>query len=190
MWTLDRRPAIPSSGLESSASSSSPVTSSPSSMVAAAAAAAALSHPASPGLSKTDKTAVCMSADERRASLSLGHLSFMHHLPYYYTAEQLKTSASMLAGHSPSLFTIDSILAPRPHQFYQRANPYLPYAAAFPPPHDLFAGEYLSYVVCVKRFHKSHLTLHFTRSRCYARIAGLDPNTISSDNTSSMIPCE
>ncbi|XP_074663002.1 uncharacterized protein LOC141915388 [Tubulanus polymorphus] len=52
----------------------------------------------------------------------------MQHLPYYFpTAEQLK-SASLLSGHGRSLFTIDSILAPRPIH-YQRPTPYLPYAA-------------------------------------------------------------
>nr|AMR72027.1 gsc [Lineus ruber] len=71
--------------------------------------------------------------DLSRSSLG-GLTSAMQHLPYYYTAEQLKqcSAASMLAGHSPSLFTIDSILAPRPQLPYQRhnMNPYLPYAAA------------------------------------------------------------
>ncbi len=83
----------------------------------------------------------------------------MQHLPYYYTAEQLKAAAAggMMAAaaaaasgaagtpggagipgaghpHPPasSLFTIDSILAPRPYLATtpQRPTPYFPYHAA------------------------------------------------------------
>ncbi len=82
----------------------------------------------------------------------------MQHLPYYYTAEQLKAAAAggMMAAaaaaasgaagtpgagvpgaghpHQPasSLFTIDSILAPRPYLTTtpQRPTPYFPYHAA------------------------------------------------------------
>lgn len=62
----------------------------------------------------------------------------MAHLPYYYSAEHLKTAVSntMLsaaAAHSPSLFTIDSILAPRPILASQRPSPYFPYPTALHP---------------------------------------------------------
>ena len=74
----------------------------------------------------------------------------MQHLsPYYYAAEQLKAAASSggllppamhnanMAGSS--LFTIDSILAPRPLGIHQRTTPYFPYPALHHPSvHDFF----------------------------------------------------
>ena len=97
----------------------------------------------------------------------------MQHLPYYYTAEQLKACAAggMMAAaaaaasgtapagipgaahhQSPStMFTIDSILAPRPYLAAapQRPTPYFPYNAAAlhaQAQHELL-GEY--YICCV-----------------------------------------
>ena len=79
----------------------------------------------------------------------------MQHLsPYYYAAEQLKAAAASGSGISPalhsasmaassvgsSLFSIDSILAPRPLGLSQRPGPYFPYPATIPHPsmHDFF----------------------------------------------------
>ncbi|XP_013379052.1 homeobox protein goosecoid [Lingula anatina] len=68
-------------------------------------------------------------------------------LPYYYS-EHLKAavSSSMLSSvHSPSLFTIDSILAPRPLLAHQRPPPgYFPYHALHPS-HQAAAAEFLGY---------------------------------------------
>ncbi|XP_061174563.1 homeobox protein goosecoid-like isoform X1 [Saccostrea echinata] len=68
----------------------------------------------------------------------------MHHLPYYYSSEQLKSyHNSMLAAAStsPPLFTIDNILAPRPYLTH-RPSPYFPYPGLPHTPQDLFAAAY------------------------------------------------
>ena len=75
------------------------------------------------------------------------HLRFgnMHHLPYYYSPEQLKSyhngilSAAAAAAGSSSLFSIDNILAPRP---IVPPRPYFPYPSLPPTPHDIF-GKFL-----------------------------------------------
>nr|AHY88464.1 gsc [Terebratalia transversa] len=73
----------------------------------------------------------------------------MQHIPYYYpgaSSEHLKAVVSSALGlstaHSPSLFTIDSILAPRPILAHQRTSPYFPYATglAGPTHHDFLAA--------------------------------------------------
>ncbi|XP_041351893.1 homeobox protein goosecoid-like [Gigantopelta aegis] len=71
--------------------------------------------------------------------------AMMPHFPYYYSQAQLEhlksCHNSMLAGTAPSLFTIDSILAPRPIMAH-RHNPYFPYHGLSPAcsPHDIFAA--------------------------------------------------
>ncbi|XP_071160554.1 homeobox protein goosecoid-like [Mytilus edulis] len=68
----------------------------------------------------------------------------MHHLPYYYSPEQIKSyhngilsaAAAAAAGNS-SLFSIDNILAPRP---LLAPRPYFPYPSLPPTPHDIFAA--------------------------------------------------
>ncbi|CAH1791681.1 unnamed protein product [Owenia fusiformis] len=79
----------------------------------------------------------------------------MQHLPYYYhPGGDVKPNAGSLLGPtaSPSLFSIDSLLAPRPH-LYQRPglpSPYFPYpaglaaAAAAHHAHQDFLGAYPS----------------------------------------------
>lgn len=64
----------------------------------------------------------------------------MHHLPYYYSPEQLKSyHNSMLAAasSSPPLFSIDNILAPRPYLTH-RPSPYFPYPGLAHTPQELF----------------------------------------------------
>ncbi|XP_060083066.1 homeobox protein goosecoid-like [Ylistrum balloti] len=69
----------------------------------------------------------------------------MHHLPYYYTSEQIKSyQNSMLAAAASgnqSLFTIESILAPRP-LLTHRPSPYFPYPSLHHSAQDLFAATY------------------------------------------------
>lgn len=68
----------------------------------------------------------------------------MHHLPYYYSPEQLKSyHNSMLAAasSSPPLFSIDNILAPRPYLTH-RPSPYFPYPGLAHTPQELFAAAY------------------------------------------------
>ncbi|KAJ8308575.1 hypothetical protein KUTeg_013449 [Tegillarca granosa] len=60
----------------------------------------------------------------------------MHHLPYYYSTEQLKSyhnsvMAAAAASGSQSLFSIDNILAPRPLMAH-RPTPYFPYPLPHP----------------------------------------------------------
>nr|CAD45551.1 goosecoid protein [Patella vulgata] len=75
--------------------------------------------------------------------------AMMPHLPYYYAAGQLKSCHSALmansaAGGSPSLFSIDSILAPRPVPAH-RPTAYFPYPGITPGPYDLFAAAAAAY---------------------------------------------
>ncbi|XP_071079842.1 homeobox protein goosecoid-like [Haliotis cracherodii] len=71
--------------------------------------------------------------------------AMMPHLPYYYTAEQLKSchnsmlAASAAGASHPSIFTIDSILAPRPILAH-RPTPYFAYPGMPPTHHDFFAA--------------------------------------------------
>ncbi|XP_048735403.1 homeobox protein goosecoid-like [Ostrea edulis] len=68
----------------------------------------------------------------------------MHHLPYYYSTEQLKSyhnSVLAAASSSPPLFTIDNILAPRPYLTH-RPTPYFPYAGLPHSPQEFFAAAY------------------------------------------------
>ena len=74
-------------------------------------------------------------------------IGIMHHLPYYYSPEQLKSyhngilsaAAAAAAGNS-SLFSIDNILAPRP---MLPPRSYFPYPTLPPTPHDIFGKFYL-----------------------------------------------
>ncbi|ESO85599.1 hypothetical protein LOTGIDRAFT_107589 [Lottia gigantea] len=73
--------------------------------------------------------------------------AMMPHFPYYYTASQLKSchnallqaSSAVASGSSPSIFSIDSILAPRPIPAH-RPTPYFPYPGITPAPYDFFAA--------------------------------------------------
>ncbi|KAK3093637.1 hypothetical protein FSP39_018313 [Pinctada imbricata] len=68
----------------------------------------------------------------------------MHHLPYYYSPEQLKSyhsgmlAAAAAASGTHSVFSIDNILAPRPFLAHRPA-PYFPYPALAHAPQDIFA---------------------------------------------------
>lgn len=102
-------------------------------------------------------------ADIMPASVMLPHFPFS----YYATQERLKNchtsllaagaaaAAAAVSSASPSLFTIDSILAPRPLLAHRPPPAYLPFPA-LPPHHEFLAGQYLCvvcicmlYVVCV-----------------------------------------
>lgn len=80
----------------------------------------------------------------------------MHHLPYYYSPEQIKSfhtgMLSAAAGNS-SLFSIDNILAPRP---LMAPRPYFPYTSLPPTPHDIFGKSllllYLLFIILVSIF--------------------------------------